>query len=201
MENRRLPAKGKALPAEYFDWSLTQALRHLVDVHKLSNDEAAAELERAIGAGELPYMVFAVVDGKLQCGKVGRADFWRSDVTLRLIKHDTEGNEIEPEVHVWPSHIGFGVGLGNFAERVPSQLVEDLYRKRSGPQLIALSQLKKKDLKTAIDEELKKRRSLGHAWDGKNTRSLAIELKPILRKMGLDRNVDTIRNVLGKFRK
>ena len=122
-------------PEDTFDWVLTHFFRHLVEVCHWPEQQALAEIERAIGAAEVPYRVFEMINGEPVSKQEGLASFWRSDVRLRLIKEDAEEKAIDPEVEAWPAHIGWD--NNRYVWRVQSRVVQACYlpekQKKTGP--------------------------------------------------------------------
>jgi hypothetical protein len=142
-----------------FDWTLTQAFRHIMKIGDWPDEGALAELERAVGAAEVPYMAFEKIFEWLQGDKEGNPSFWRSSVGLKLV---------ESEVQAWPTH-ACGFDPNRFEFRVPSRIVKSLYSAGSRTQRL---------IRQLCDEEWP------DGYDHLETRHIRAKISPKLKELG-----------------
>jgi hypothetical protein len=171
----------KSEQAYEFDWTLTQAWQHMG-----SDEKALAELDRAVGADELPYKAFEKIGERVEEGKkvdvfeegkqLGKAHFWRAEVSLRLAESDHG-----PEVQAWPAR-ACGFDPLKFKFHVPSQAVRSRYKSKVSRVTFAGA----KDAGSRTQRLI--RRLCNEQWpdgyDDVETRDIVSVISPKLKAMG-----------------
>src|SRR5262249_40894879 len=175
LESKSGPAESQSRP-RIFDWSGTKFVLHVVAVRGVSEQEALAEAERAIGAAEVPHQIGYKGEAEPHGTQGGDAGYFRSNIELRLIGSEVQ---IRPKRGAWIT------AAENFELWVPSRVVQERYRRK----------------KRSPDQEhvLEAARALWpYGWDAMEFRDIE---KPLVAKMtALGFKVpkpDTMRRALG----
>jgi hypothetical protein len=161
--------------AHEFDWTVTEAMRHVAKERDWPNEKALAELDRAIGAADLPYMAFEKIDGRLEGERPGKGTYWRSEVSLRLVEGDS-GREVQ----TWPAR-ACGFDPLKFEFRLPSKAVRSLCNSKAPPAALG------GDAGSRMQRLI--RRLCNEQWpqgyDDVETRHIITTISPKLKSMGI----------------